>query len=96
MEPTWSQNEAKIEPKWSQKGVQGGPDGDWTRCGVRSPFLESFWCPNGAQRTQKGNRFEAKIKLKIVLISGVEKVGDLEGPRVAKWTLQTSKIIENH
>ena len=54
-----------------------------TSCG----HLEPKWL-------QKGVHFEAKIDSKIVLISGVEKVGDLEGPRVAKWTLETSKSLK--
>ncbi len=53
-------------------------------------------CLFGPKRLQKGVRFEAKIESTIVLISGVEKVGDPEGPRVAKWTLGTSKIKQIH
>ena len=66
------------------------------KVGSRTPYSQSQYCHLEPKWLQKGINFEAKIESKIVLISRLEKVGDLEGPRVAKWTLKTSKIIENH
>ena len=48
------------------------------------PHLEPKWLP-------EGGHFEAKIEPKIMLISRGEKVGHLEGPRVAKGTLGPPK-----
>ena len=95
-----TQHWPKTTPNWFQNYLKmslGSPPGSKVaKVGPRTPssqppctHLEPKWLP-------KGVNFEAKIESKIVLISRVEKVGDLEGPRVAKWTLQTSKIIENH
>ena len=46
-----------MKPKLSQKGVQGGPDGDWTRGGVRSPFWEPFWRHLGRPGGQMGGQW---------------------------------------
>ena len=75
----------------------GSPPGSKVaKVGPRTPSAQRQCGHLELKRLQKGVHFETKIEPKIVLSSRVEKVGDLEGPRVAKWTLQTSKIIENH
>ena len=66
------------------------------KVGSRTPYSQREESHLVPKWFQKGVHFEAKIDSKIVLISEIEKVGDLEGPRVTKWTLQTSKINENH
>ena len=76
----------------SQKLVLGPPPGPKVaKVGPRTPssqkvpsHLEPKWLP-------KGGNFEAKIKPKIMLISRVEKIGHLEGPRVANGALGPPK-----
>ena len=83
------QNELKIS--------LGSPLGSKVvKVGPRTPSSQTVYGHLEPKWLQKGVRFETQIDPKIVLISEIEKVGDLEGPRVAKWTLQTSKINENH
>ena len=83
------QNELKIS--------LGSPLGSKVvKVGPRTPSSQTVYGHLEPKWLQKGVRLETKIGPKIVLIAEIEKVGDLEGPRVAKWTLQTSKINENH
>ena len=88
-----TQNELQNDLKMSL-GTPHGPK--VTKVGPRTPWCQSPDVPIGPKWLPKGVHFETEMGPKIMWISRVEKVGDLEGPRVAKWTLQTSKIIEKH
>ena len=75
----------------------GSPPGaKVAKVGSRTPYSQSQYCHLETKWLRKGTYFEVKIEFKIWVISRLEKVGDLKGHRVAKWTLQTSTIIENH
>ena len=64
-----NQNEPKIEPQGSQdgtkRGSRGGPDCDWTRGGVRSPFLEPFCRPNGLLDRELYLQWDISLKKEI-------------------------------
>ena len=75
----------------------GSPPGSKVaRLGPRTPSSQTSCGHLVPNMLQHWGHFETKICSKIVLSSRVEKVGHLEGPRVAKWTLGTLKIKQNH
>ena len=83
-----TQHELQNDLKMSL-GTPPGPK--VAKVGSRTPYTQSPYSNLVLKRLQNGVRFEANIESKIVLISGVEKVGDPEDHRVAKRTLGTSK-----
>ena len=83
---------SKMSSKWALGALVAQKWPKW----VPGPLFPEIVVTFGAFGLQKGGHFETKNGPKIKLISRVGKVGHLEGPRVAKWTLGTSKMKQNH
>ena len=83
-----------LEPQngafWSALGRLGTLR--WSRLAKEGPRT-----PSGVQKlSQNGGQLRLKIESKIVLISGAEKVVDLEAQKLEKRTLGTSKTSQIH
>ena len=88
-----TQNELQNELKMS---LGSPPAPKVAKVGSRTPYSQSPYCHLEPNWLPKGVHFQTKFVFKIGLMSEVEKEGDLKGHRVVQWTLQTSKINENH
>ena len=67
-----------------------------TKVGPGTPSGQNVVSHTASKRLKRGGVLRLKIEPKIVLDSGVEKVVHSDAPKLAKWTLGTSKINQIH